>query len=85
MPKPEYPTPTRRPRRPTNAEPGSAAKIAVMRDRVSRGEEIEHPDDRRLPLLPLRADALAGCSDALVLFLEAAFQMDVAGSGRIGA
>lgn len=42
----QYPA-GRRPLNPTAAWPGSAAKIAVMRRRASRGESLFHPDDAR--------------------------------------
>jgi hypothetical protein len=36
----EPPLPT-----PTTAPPGSAAKLAVLRERAARGERLWHPDD----------------------------------------
>ncbi|GIW79240.1 MAG: hypothetical protein KatS3mg105_1047 [Gemmatales bacterium] len=41
-----YPEP-RTPVQPTDAEPGSEEKIAVMAARAARGEAIFHPDDRQ--------------------------------------
>ena len=35
----------RMPRRPTDARPGTAEKLAVMRKRLSEGESLFHPDD----------------------------------------
>ncbi|GIW81518.1 MAG: hypothetical protein KatS3mg105_3325 [Gemmatales bacterium] len=41
-----YPEP-RPPAQPTDAEPGSEEKIAVMAARAARGEALFHPDDRQ--------------------------------------
>ena len=38
------------PAEPTHAEPGSEAKIAVMSERVARGEQLFHPRDARVKL-----------------------------------
>lgn len=32
---------------PTNAVPGSEAKLRVLEERAARGERLDHPDDRR--------------------------------------
>src|SRR5262249_38147489 len=34
---------------PTNAPPGSDARIQVYQDRVARGEQLHHPRDLRMP------------------------------------
>ena len=40
---------SRPPTEPTDAEPGSAEKIAVLAGRAERGESLFHPDDPRVP------------------------------------
>jgi len=37
------------PSQPTQALPGTPEKIAVMRERVERGEHLHHPQDARRP------------------------------------
>jgi hypothetical protein len=43
----EEDAPLRRPKKPTGHEPGSWAKIEVMRKRLARGESCFHKDDRQ--------------------------------------
>jgi hypothetical protein len=42
---------------PTDAEPGSPAKIAVLEARALAGQQLHHPDDRKD--LPVRLPRLA--------------------------
>lgn len=45
----------RKPLHPTQAAPGSPEKIAVMADRVSRGESCFHPQDAPLSRFTIQA------------------------------
>lgn len=49
----------------TGAEPGSGEKIAVMRDRVSKGQPLWHPDDPVYEILVQheRATGILICED----------------------
>lgn len=42
--------PGKMPSEPTHYAPGSPEKIAVMRDRASRGEKLHHPEDAPMVL-----------------------------------
>jgi hypothetical protein len=42
------------PAMPTQARPGSADKIEVLRARVERGESLHHPEDERVAVHRIR-------------------------------
>ena len=46
----DFTGPGREPAAATEAAPGSEEKMRVMEDRVSRGEKLHHPQDRKLDL-----------------------------------
>ena len=48
-PKNEHP----QPRHPTKQEPGTKEKLAILRGRADRGEDLHHPKDAGLPEPPV--------------------------------
>jgi hypothetical protein len=52
------------PEQSTDAWPGSAGKIEIMRERVARGESCFHPDDPKwYAVLPLLCDTVSDDED----------------------